>query len=377
MAWPTVIINILNMMRGPIPGVEFHFLFVVYGTVAGSERNLIMVDNTTDFADSTFDNIDPVHMLTLKAAQLNGKQNWTAGVIVLDPADSWQAAVFKANETSSFEAVVLDKPDTGTSTLEAAVAFRTELKAKLGREVLMICTLPGINDDSVSGETWAQWLAATVAVPKSIASEYITVVPQVHKENSTVGIYAGRLANQEVSIADSPARVKTGSVLGSMTLATDKDGKPLELATLKALEVARIAVPMWYPDYPGQYWTTGRTLDVPGGDFQDARHIRVAMKAARKVRVRAIARIADREFNSTPGSEASAKLYFTQDLREMAVVKKIGDYEFPSEIKPPQDEDITISWVNSEEVEILLAVTPYECPVKITIGIMLNKRLGE
>ncbi|SIO96564.1 DUF2586 family protein [Vibrio spartinae] len=195
MAWPTVIINILNMMRGPIPGVEFHFLFVVYGTVAGTERNLIMVDNTTDFADSTFDNIDPVHMLTLKAAQLNGKQNWTAGVIVLDPADSWQAAVFKANETSSFEAVVLDKPDTGTSTLEDAVAFRTELKNKLGREVFMICTLPGINDDSVTGETWAEWLAATVAVPTSIASEYITVVPQVHKENSTVGIYAGRLAN--------------------------------------------------------------------------------------------------------------------------------------------------------------------------------------
>ncbi|MEF1213148.1 DUF2586 family protein [Vibrio alginolyticus] len=46
-------------------------------------------------------------------------------------------------------------------------------------------------------------------------------------------------------------------------------------------------------------------------------------------------------------------------------------------MKPPQDDDITIAWVNSEEVEILLAVTPYECPVKITIGIMLNQRLGE
>ncbi|MGF1744977.1 DUF2586 domain-containing protein [Vibrio minamisatsumaniensis] len=377
MAWPTVTINILNMMRGPIPGVEFHFLFVVYGTVSGTERNLIMVDNTTDFEKSTFDNIDDVHMLTLKAAQLNGKQNWTAGVIVLGQADSWQDAVLKANETSSFEAVVLDKPDTGTSTLEAAVALRTKLKNTLGREVFMICSLPGINDDETNGETWAGWLAATVAIPKTISNEYITVVPQVHKANSTVGIYAGRLANQEVSIADSPARVKTGSVLGSTELKTDKDGKPLELATLKALEADRISVPMWYPDYPGQYWTTGRTLDAPGGDFQDIRHIRVAMKAARKVRVRGIARIADREFNSTPGSEANAKLYFTQDLREMAVVTKIGDYEFPGEIKPPKDEDITITWINSEEVEILLAVTPYECPVKITMGIMLNKRLGE
>ncbi|MFA0607264.1 DUF2586 domain-containing protein [Vibrio amylolyticus] len=377
MAWPTVIIKILNMMRGPIPGVEFHFLFVVYGTVSGTERNLIMVDNTTDFADSTFDNIDPAHILTLKAAQLNGKQSWSAGVMVLDAGDNWQDTVFKANETSSFEAVVLDKVDTGRVVLEEAIAFRHELKAKLGREVFMICGLPGINPDSVSGETWAEWLAATVAVPKDLASEYITVVPQVHKSNSTLGIYAGRLANQEVSIADSPARVKTGSVIGNMALATDKLGKALELATLKALEQARIAVPVWYPDYPGQYWTTGRTLDVPGGDYQDIRHIRVAMKAARKVRVRAIARIGDREFNSTPGSEAAAKLYFTQDLREMAVVKKIGDYEFPGEIKPPLDEDITITWINSEEVEILMAVTPYECPVKITIGIMLNQRLGE
>jgi hypothetical protein len=150
------------------------------------------------------------------------------------------------------------------------------------------------------------------------------------------------------------------------------DGKALTLATLKALEANRFAVPMWYPDYPGQYWTTGRTLDVPGGDFQDIRHIRVAMKAARKVRVRAIARIGDRELNSTRGSIASAKLYFTQDLREMAITTAIGDYTFPGEIYPPEDDDITMTFINSEEVEILMAVTPYECPVKITVGITLN-----
>lgn len=108
-------------------------------------------------------------------------------------------------------------------------------------------------------------------------------------------------------------------MLGNTELMKDKAGKALDLATLKALESNRIAVPMWYPDYPGQYWTTGRTLDVPGGDYQDIRHIRVAMKAARKVRIRAIARIADRTLNSTPQSIAAAKLYFTQDLRTMAL----------------------------------------------------------
>ena len=376
MAFPTVIINILNMMRGSIPSVEFHFLFVGYGSVAdGAERHLIMVDNTSDL-DDALQSADASLLATMKAAQLNGKQNWTAGVMILKEGDDWKDAISKANETASFESFALNFPATDKTLFEDAVALRHELKAKLGREVFVICTTPQIDTSEESGETWAEWLTKTVAIQDGVASEYITVVPQVHLTNSTIGIYTGRLANQEVSIADSPARVKTGSILGSTDLAVDKDGKTLELATLKALEAARYSVPMWYPDYPGQYWTTGRTLDVPGGDFQDIRHIRVAMKAARKVRVRAIARIADRELNSTPGSMASAKLYFTQDLREMAIAKKIGDYEFPGEIKPPLDEDITITWINSDEVEILLAVTPYECPVKITCGIMLNKRLG-
>ena len=373
MAFPSVIINIINMMNGSIPGVEFHFLFIGYGTVKGDSRNLIMIDNSSDLEDVLSD-ADSSLLTTVTAAQLNGKAAWTAGVMIIDTNDKWADMVELANETASFEGFVVDFPAVDKSLLEEAVTLRTTLKSKLGRETFAICTTPAIDVTDKTGQSWAEWLATTVAIQKNIASEYITVVPQVHLNNSTIGIYAGRLANQSVSIADSPARVKTGSVLGSADLAVDKDGKALTLATLKALESNRYSVPMWYPDYPGQYWTTGRTLDVPGGDFQDIRHIRVAMKAARKVRVRAIARIADREFNSTPGSIASAKLYFTQDLREMAIITTIGDYAFPGEIKPPLDEDITITWINSDEVEILLAVTPYECPVKITCGIMLNKR---
>ncbi|NAW86313.1 DUF2586 domain-containing protein [Photobacterium halotolerans] len=366
MAWPTVIIKILNLMNGPIAGVEHHFLFVGYGQVTGTERQLLMVDATSDL-DEALSKADESLLTTVKAAQLNGKSEWTAGVMILDPADNWQDAIRKANETSSFEAFVLDFPATEKKLLEDAIALRTELKSSLGREVFAVCCLPKIDNDSVNGDDWASWLASTVAIPKDVASEYITVVPRVHVDGSTLGKYCGRLANQEVSLADSPARVKTGSVLGSTELLTDKNGKPLELAILKTLEQNRLAVPMWYPDYPGQYWTTGRTLDVPGGDYQDIRHIRVAMKAARKVRIRAIARIADRTLNSTPGSMAQAKLYFTQDLRTMA---QTG---VPGEILPPEDDDIQIKWVTSEEVEIYLAVQPYDCPVKITIAIAIKQ----
>ncbi|WP_342609224.1 DUF2586 domain-containing protein [Vibrio tritonius] len=364
MAWPTVIIKILNLMNGPIAGVEYHFLFVIQGAVTGATRNLVMVDASTDLA-SQLTGASAEGLAIVTAAQLNGKSNWTAGVMIVDAKDSWEDAVKKANETSSFELCVLGF-NADKAIIEKAIALRTTLKSSLGREVGMLCQLPAINNDAENGETWEQWQAKTVKVCDGIASEYVSVVANVHQAGDTLGKYAGRLANQEVSLADSPARVQTGSVLGSTELMTDKSGKALELATLKLLESNRIAVPMWYPDYDGQYWTTGRTLDVDGGDFQDIRHIRVAMKAARKVRVRGIARIADRTFNSTPSSTASAKLYFTKDLREMSLTG------LPGEIMPPEEEDIDIKWVNSTDVEIYMSVQPYECPVKITIAISIK-----
>ncbi|WJG27175.1 DUF2586 domain-containing protein [Vibrio furnissii] len=365
MAWPTVIIKILNLMNGPIAGVEFHFLFVIHGTVEGTTRNLIVVDSTTDLKDK-LTGASAEGLAIVQAAQLNGKSEWTAGVMILDEADNWQDAITLANETSSFEFFALGF-DADKAIIEAAIALRTTLKNSLGREVGVLCQLPIINNDPDAGQTWEEWQAATVALVNGIASEYVSVVANVHKGGDTLGKYAGRLANQEVSIADSPARVQTGSVLGSTELMTDKNGKALDLATLKLLNENRISVPMWYPDYAGQYWTTGSTLDVAGGDYQDIRHIRVAMKAARKVRVRGIARIADRSFNSTPSSTAAAKLYFTKDLREMALTG------VPGEIYPPEEEDIAIKWVNSTDVEIYMSVQPYECPVKITIAIAIKQ----
>jgi hypothetical protein len=367
MAWPTVIIKIENLKNGPVADVEYHFLFVGYGTVSGDVRTLTVVDASTDLNEA-LKNAGESLSATVSAAQLNGGSEWTAGVMILDAADNWQDAVSKANETASFEAFVLDFPATDKTLLEDAIAMRAELKNTLGRETFAICCLPEINNSVTDGEDWATWVANTVAIPQEVASEYITVVPRVHADGSTLGKYCGRLANQvDASIADSPARVKTGSVVGATDFLTDKSGKALTLAMLKTLESNRIACPMWYPDYAGQYWTTGCTLDAVGGDFQDIRHIRVAMKAARKVRVRAISRIADRTFNSTPYSEAQAKLYFTKDLREMA---KTG---LPGEIYPPQDDDIQIKWINSTDVEIYLAVQPYECPVKITVAIYIKQ----
>ncbi|ARC92818.1 phage tail protein [Vibrio coralliilyticus] len=361
MAWPTVTIIIQNLMQGPIATVDNHFLFVGYGTVTGEERPLYMVDSTSDL-DEVLDKASAEYLANLKASQLNAKQNWTAGVLILDQGDNWQDAVKKANEVSSFEATAIHIPATNKAFIESAITLRTELKASLGRETFVICRL-----DKPNAQSWEEYVAVCAAITNDIASEYVTVIPTLHKDLDTFGKGVGRMANGEVSIADSPARVMTGSVVGNSEFLTDKNGDSLQLAHLRTLETNRLSVPMWYPDYPGQYWTTGNTLDVPGGDYQDIRHIRVAMKAARFVRIRAIARIADRKFNSTPAATEAAKIYFTQDLRRMA---RTGD---PGEILPPEEGDIRIKWVTNEEVEIAMQVQPYDCPVKITVYITVKK----
>ncbi|RNM52898.1 DUF2586 family protein, partial [Salmonella enterica] len=135
---------------------------------------------------------------------------------------------------------------------------------------------------------------------QGIAEKSVQLVPRLW--GNEPGVLAGRLCNRAVTIADSPARVKTGPLLslGSDELPKDGAGATLELATLQALEAQRYSVSMWYPDYDGFYWSDGRTLDVEGGDYQSIETLRIVDKAARRVRLLAIGKIADRSLNSTP-----------------------------------------------------------------------------
>ncbi|EBW0835824.1 DUF2586 family protein [Salmonella enterica subsp. enterica serovar Typhimurium] len=195
--------------------------------------------------------------------------------------------------------------------------------------------------------------------------------------DSEPGVLAGRLCNRAVTVADSPARVKTGALLnlGSDELPEDGTGKTLELATLKALEAQRYSVPMWYPDYDGFYWADGRTLDVEGGDYQSIETLRIVDKAARRVRLLAIGKIADRSLNSTPGSIAAHQTLFARPLREMSTAANINGVSFPGEVKPPQDGDVSIVWKSKKAVDIYIVVRTYEVPLQITISLLLDASL--
>ncbi|WP_414483682.1 DUF2586 family protein, partial [Serratia marcescens] len=95
-------------------------------------------------------------------------------------------------------------------------------------------------------ETWAQYGTRLAALQKDIAGPSVQLVPRLW--GNEPGVLAGRLCNRSVTIADSPARVRTGALidLGRDELPTDSADVPLDLSVLQALNANRYSVPMWY-----------------------------------------------------------------------------------------------------------------------------------
>jgi hypothetical protein len=365
--WPYVQINNLNQMQGPVTEVERHLLFI--GSAASNTGKLLSLNTQSDF-DTLLGEADSELKTNLLAAMANAGQNWTAAAYVLPTDQDWKVAARTAQQTQSFEGIVVLGQEWDTATLNAAHALNQELIAKWGRWQFLLLAVPGIAKE----QDWSTYEAELVTLQDGIKADSVGLVPQLWP--NLIGAYAGRLCNRAVSIADSPCRVKTGALVGLGNKPTDKDGIPLPLATLQTLEQNRYSVPMWYPDYDGLYWADGRQLDAEGGDYQVIENLRVAYKVARRVRIRAIARIGDRSFNSTPGSTAAAITYFGKDLRTMAKATTINGQPFPGDIASPQDGDISIQWTAKNLVSVFVVVRTVDCPKGITVNIMLDLSLN-
>lgn len=372
MTWPTVQVNQLNMMGGELKEVERHFLFI--GTGTQQPNVLQQVTSQTDL-DAVLGKVDTPLKQEVKAALLNAGQNWTAAVMEIQADDDWTVAAQQAQLTDSFEMIVLCDPIgiDAKAAITKAQALRSTLISKWGRFVRVMLSVKGIDQKT---QTWAQYEAAVVSLQSTLAADGVMVVPQIFTDG-TVGKLAGRLCNRAVTIADTPCRVKTGALLGDMTLPVDSAAEVLPIASLQNLEKNRISVPMWWPDFDGVYWADGRMLDVEGGDYQVVEYCRIMDKVARKLRVRAIARIGDRSLNSTPASIASTKRYFLRDMRVMAKSTTIAGVLFVGEIAPPVNDDMNIQWVTKTKVHIYGVVTPIDCPKQIEINLMLDLQLAE
>lgn len=337
---PSVDVNRVNQLQGETSEVERVVLFT--GTAKTNTGKTLAVTAQTDF-DALLGAADSPLKRDLKAAQANAGQNWWAFVHPLAEdggADAWVNAVLAAQVSCSVEGVVLSDDVTDKAVINRAATLRSTLIAKYGRWVWFATAVQGMQPD----EGQADYLKRLSELQAGIAEKAVQLVPRLW--GNEPGVLAGRLCNRAVTVADSPARTKTGALLslGSDEMPVDGTGAVLELATLRALEAQRYSVPMWYPDYDGIYWADGRTLDVEGGDYQSIETLRIADKAARRVRLLAIGKIADRSLNSTPGSIAAHQSLFAKPLREMSKAAEINGVTFPGEVKPPQDGDVSIVW---------------------------------
>ena len=364
MATGKVEVNNLNLGQGGIPEIERHLLYIGRTDKAELQGKVTRVNNMTNLDEVVADDVLGAN---LKAAQLNGKQNWTGAVFGLAEGKTWQEAVDIANRTDSFEGVCVVDIVTSTADFQAMQSKATEFTSKLGRWVFFLAACPGIDK---SKQTWAKYETSLLALVKDVSANMVTPVPMLNGNN--IGVLGGRLCDRAVTVADSPMRVATGSVLGLGEMPIDSAGKPLEMSTIAVLADARYSLPQWYADMEGVYWTDATTLEAKGGDYQYLEYVRPVHKLNRRVRIKAIRRIADRILNSTPPSIELNRTYFSKDMRDMSKTTEIGGIPFPGEIMPPSDQDVTITWQSKTKVVIGLMVTPHNCPKHIVVNIGLD-----
>ena len=359
-------INNLNLIQGPLPGVENYFLYMGRGGDKNS-GSLVTVNQSTDL-DAVLGTGELDLKAQVEAARLNAGQNWSACVLPLAEDQDWQEAASFAMELTSVESIVLTDPVGTVADVENMQARAEAIMARYMRPLFVMGRAPAFDP---AAHTWSQYQELIAPVTQSVAADQVLLTPSIWGRE--LGALAGRLSNQAVTIADSPMRVLTGPLVGNwLEKPTDKDGRLLDLSVLEALDRLRFSVPQWYPDYPGMYFGDGNVLDVPGGDFQAIENLRVIQKCMRKVYPLAVARIADRSLNQYPASMAAAQSYFMRPLREMSHSCKILGNVFPGEIEKPKDGDITISWPEKYAVEIYMAARPYNSPKKITCNLLLD-----
>ncbi len=367
MATGKVEVNNLNLGQGGIPEIERHLIYIGRTDKAELQGKVTRVNNMTNLDEVVADDALGANV---KAAQLNGKQNWTGAIFGLADGETWQEAVDIANRTDSFEGICIVDVVTDKTEFTTMQDKATELTSKLGRWVFFLAACPGITPEGDGAQTWADYETAMLALVKDVAANMVTPVPQLNGNN--VGVLGGRLCDRAVTVADSPMRVATGSLLGLGDMPVDSADNPLEMSTVSALASARYSLPQWYADMEGIYWTDATTLEAKGGDYQYLEYVRPTHKLNRRVRIKAIRRIADRILNSTPPSIELNRTYFSKDMRDMSKTTEIGGIPFPGEIMPPRDEDVSIQWMSKTKVNIGLMVRPHNCPKHIVVNIGLD-----
>lgn len=364
MAQGRVTVNNLNLGQGNFPEIERKALFIGIG--ATNVGQVLSLNSQSDL-NTLLGAADSVIKTNVIAAQQNGGENWNAYAMPIGAGADWREALDEAFNVISTEFVVVLTPAVAAADLEAAQTKAELVRTQNARRIIILMATNGIDADT---QTWPQYEAAQAAITDGVAAYRVAAVPQLH--GNDVGVLAGRLCNRAVSIADTPMRVATGAVLGLGATPVDSAGAALTDATLATLDSNRLSCIQHYTDYPGTYWGDCNLLDAPGGDYQVVEYLRPVDKAARAVRIQAIARVGNRALNDSTGSIESNKTYFMRVLREMSRSTVFNGEQFPGDIRPPADDSITIVWPSQNAVEVYIKVQPWNSPKDITVNLMLD-----
>ncbi|EQA2400196.1 DUF2586 domain-containing protein [Escherichia coli] len=374
MTFPQVQVNQIDLAQSATNEIERRLLFIGF-TPLEFTPGFYSINSQTDLdkiADTSSD-----YGRSLLAAKLNAGQNWSAAVYFMDSNEKWQDAVRKCQAYGSFEGIVLledfagwNEEESGFSLTKGAgeaAAIRQELIATYGRWTWFILPVKGPQDADM---TWQQYSAALTQWQTGLVADGVMLVPRLYE--NLPGVIAGRLCNRLVTIADTPARVLTGSLVYVGNATKDKNGETVTADIVQALDAARYSVPVTYADFEGIYWNDGPLLAAKGSDYQSIRILRIVDKVARQVRLLAIRNIGNRSLNSTPASMEYNKMVFAKPLRTMAKSSTINGVSFPGEVYSPKEGDVVITWIDSTHVNICVQVRPTECPLVIVVNVMVD-----
>lgn len=364
MAAPSVSSDAQNQGQGATKEIERKVLFIGVGT--GTALGVVNVLNSVTDLDDLLGAGDSELKANIAASVIEAGSGFEGACIEIANFAEWPAALAMAMQTFSPEIVAVCTPIAASQDLTDAQATAQLMIATYQRLVRVVMATPGI----LGAQSWSEYIATQTALTDGVVGARVLAVSNLHGNN--VGCCVGRMADKSVSIADSIIRTQTGAVVALGPAPVDTNGKKLELDTLGALHGKRLTVPYWFEDYDGVYWTDAVTLDAEGGDFQLAQNGRVSDKAQRAIRILSIQQIGNRQFNDSEVSKKFYASYFAKPLRVMAQTVKVGDIEFPGEIKPIAEDAVTIQWVSNSKVKIYYKLTPYESPTEIENYLMLD-----
>ena len=370
MPLPKVSVNALNQEQGAFPTVEKYFIYIGEGA---TNQDTILFLNTDSDLEVELGAADSEIKSQIIAAKANAGEGWACVCIPVADGSLWDAAVDLAMGANiDAEAIVICTPITAQADLTAMQTKAVDLQATYGRRLFFIAGAAAIDPTAVTGQTWAAYVAALTVFTTGLSAFRVTIVPYLYAD--AVGIYAGRLCNSAVSVADSPMRTATGSIVGQdqSTFPVDMAGVTYSNAHATALNDQRYSVPTIYAGYAGVYWSDGEMLDVPAGDFQAIENLRVIDKAARWVRLVMIGMVANRQFNSSPVGTAFGKSKLMRPLRLMSRSTEFNGVTFPADIEPPKDDSIVIAWESKTKVTAFMKAKPFDAPKDLTANIMLD-----